>query len=88
MVSNSKALAQSLIEFGFHLVSGGSDNHLMLVDLRPSHPDLTGKQAQLALEGANVTLNRNTVRVKPKSFPNQWNQNWNSCSYLPEYAGE
>ena len=67
VVSNSKALAQSLIEFGFHLVSGGSDNHLMLVDLRPSHPDLTGKQAQLALEGANVTLNRNTVPGESRS---------------------
>ena len=67
VVSNSKALAQSLIEFGFHLVSGGSDNHLMLVDLRPSHPDLTGKQAQLALEGANVTLNRNTVPGETRS---------------------
>ena len=64
VVSNSKALAGSLTGCGFHLVSGGSDNHLMLVDLRPSHPEITGKLAQLALEGANVTLNRNTVPVK------------------------
>jgi len=49
------------------LVSGGSDNHLMLVDLRPSHPDMTGKQAQLALEGANITLNRNTVPGETRS---------------------
>ncbi len=67
VVANSKALAQSLSEFGYHLVSGGSDNHLMLMDLRPSHPDLTGKQAQIALEGANVTLNRNTVPGETRS---------------------
>lgn len=67
VISNSAALATSLSEAGFHLVSGGSDNHLMLVDLRPSHPELTGKQAQLALEGANVTLNRNTVPGETRS---------------------
>ena len=67
VISNASALAGSLCEFGFHLVSGGSDNHLMLVDLRPSHPDLTGKQAQIALEGANVTLNRNTVPGETRS---------------------
>ena len=67
VISNASALAGSLSEFGFHLVSGGSDNHLMLVDLRPSHPDLTGKQAQIALEGANVTLNRNTVPGETRS---------------------
>ena len=54
VVANSKALAQALSEYGFHLVSGGSDNHLMLMDLRPSHPELTGKQARLP-EGANAT---------------------------------
>jgi glycine hydroxymethyltransferase len=67
VIANASALADSLSEFGFHLVSGGSDNHLMLVDLRPSHPDLTGKQAQIALEGANVTLNRNTVPGETRS---------------------
>jgi glycine hydroxymethyltransferase len=64
---NSKCLAESLISKGFHLVSGGSDNHLMLLDLRPSHPDLTGKQGQLALEKENVTLNRNTVPGETRS---------------------
>ncbi|MBN36977.1 MAG: serine hydroxymethyltransferase [Opitutae bacterium] len=67
VIANSSALAESLSEGGFHLVSGGSDNHLMLIDLRPSHPDLTGKQAQIALEGANVTLNRNTVPGETRS---------------------
>ena len=66
-VANSKALAEELSNHGFHLVSGGTDNHLMLVDLRPSHPDLTGKQAQLALDKANVTLNRNTVPGETRS---------------------
>ena len=67
VVANSKALAEALTGHGFHLVSGGSANHLMLVDLRPSHPDMTGKQAQLALEGANITLNRNTVPGETRS---------------------
>tara|TARA_Y100001934_G_scaffold148410_1_gene178063 strand:+ start:2429 stop:3718 length:1290 start_codon:yes stop_codon:yes gene_type:complete len=67
VIANASALAESLSGFGFHLVSGGSDNHLMLVDLRPSHPDLTGKQAQIALEAANVTLNRNTVPGETRS---------------------
>jgi glycine hydroxymethyltransferase len=65
--ANSKCLAESLVSNDFHLVSGGSDNHLMLMDLRPSHPDLTGKQGQLALEKANVTLNRNTVPGETRS---------------------
>ena len=65
--ANANCLAESLISKGFHLVSGGSDNHLMLMDLRPSHPDLTGKQGQLALEKANVTLNRNTVPGETRS---------------------
>ena len=64
---NASCLAESLVSMGFHLVSGGSDNHLMLMDLRPSHPDLTGKQGQLALEKAHVTLNRNTVPGETRS---------------------
>ena len=64
---NASALADNLSNKGFHLVSGGSDNHLMLLDLRPSHPELTGKQGQIALDGANVTLNRNTVPGETRS---------------------
>ena len=67
VINNSSAFAHALKDKGFHLVSGGSDNHLMLLDLRPSHPDLTGKQGQIALEGANVTLNRNTVPGETRS---------------------
>ena len=65
--SNASALANNLSNKGFHLVSGGSDNHLMLLDLRPSHPELTGKRGQIALDGANVTLNRNTVPGETRS---------------------
>ena len=67
VINNSSAFARALTERGFHLVSGGSDNHLMLLDLRPSHPDLTGKQGQIALDGANITLNRNTVPGETRS---------------------
>ena len=65
--SNAHALATALSAFGFKVVSGGTDNHLLLIDLRPSHPEITGKDAQLALEGANLTLNRNTVPGETRS---------------------
>jgi glycine hydroxymethyltransferase len=65
--ANANAMAEALSAHGFHVVSGGTDNHLLLLDLRPSHPDMTGKEAQLALEGANLTLNRNTVPGETRS---------------------
>jgi len=65
--TNANALAVALSGHGFHVVSGGTDNHLLLLDLRPSHPEMTGKEAQLALEGANITLNRNTVPGETRS---------------------
>ncbi|MFP6901473.1 MAG: serine hydroxymethyltransferase, partial [Opitutales bacterium] len=67
VIKNAKALAAGLSQRGLHLVSGGTDNHLLLVDLRPSHPDLTGKVAQNILEKANLTLNRNTVPGETRS---------------------
>jgi len=67
VVRNTAALAQALTKNGFSLVSGGTDNHLMLIDLRPSHPNLSGKQAQLALEKANITTNKNTVPGETRS---------------------
>ena len=67
IVSNSRALAADLIGAGFKLVSGGTDNHLCLVDLRGSHPDVTGKDAQLALDAANITTNKNTVPGETRS---------------------
>lgn len=67
IVANAQALGQGLSERGFHLVSGGTDNHLMLVDLRPSHPDLSGKDAEAALEAAGITVNKNTVPGETRS---------------------
>ena len=67
IVANAKALADGLMERGFHLVSGGTDNHLLLVDLRPSHDELTGKEAEAALEAAGITVNKNTVPGETRS---------------------
>ncbi len=59
IVDNAKALAEVLLEEGFRLVSGGTDNHLMLVDVGAS--EITGKEAEKALEKANITVNKNTI---------------------------
>jgi len=67
VVSNAQALAKALAGEGFRLVSGGTDNHLMLVDLQPFDPDLTGKVAQDALDRAGITLNKNTIPNDPRS---------------------
>ena len=65
IVANARALAAALAERGFHIVSGGTDNHLMLVDLR--NKGLTGKIAQLALDNAGITVNKNTVPKETQS---------------------
>jgi len=67
VIANAKALGDGLSARGFHLVSGGTDNHLMLVDLRPSHEELTGKAAEAALEAAGITVNKNTVPGETRS---------------------
>jgi len=67
VVANAQALAGGLMDRGLSLVSGGTDNHLMLVDLRPSHEDLTGKDAEAALEAAGITVNKNTVPGETRS---------------------
>ena len=67
VIDNAKALAEGLSEHGFYLVSGGTDNHLLLVDLRPSHDELTGKDAEQALEAAGITVNKNTVPGESRS---------------------
>ena len=67
IVENSGALVRGLAEEGFRLVSGGSDNHLLLVDLRAFDDDLTGKVAQEVLDRAGITLNKNTVPDDPRS---------------------
>ncbi len=65
VVENAKALAASLMERGFDIVSGGTDSHLMLVDLRPKQ--LTGKVAEKTLDQAGITVNKNTVPDDPQS---------------------
>jgi glycine hydroxymethyltransferase len=67
IVSNAAALAEGLAGHGFRLVSGGTDNHLMLVDLRTFDAELTGKEAQSVLDQAGITLNKNTVPDDPRS---------------------
>ena len=66
IVSNAAALAEGLAGTGLRLVSGGTDNHLMLVDLRSFDPDLSGKKARLALDQAGISLNENTVPDDPR----------------------
>jgi glycine hydroxymethyltransferase len=64
VVTNAQALAAGLAEEGFRIVSGGTDNHLMLVDLRPF--GVTGKVAQEALDGAGITCNKNAIPNDPE----------------------
>ena len=65
--TNAAVLAQSLIEHGFSIVSGGTDNHSMLLDLRQKYPDLTGKVAENALVAADITVNKNKVPFDERS---------------------
>ena len=67
IVKNASALAAALTNEGFRLVSGGTDTHLMVVDLRPFDAECTGKVAQLVLDEAGITLNKNTVPDDPRS---------------------
>ncbi len=67
VVANAAALANALGSHGFRMVSGGTDNHLMVVDLRTFDPDLTGAVAQTVLDRAGITLNKNTVPDDPRS---------------------
>ena len=64
---NAARLAEELINRGFDIVSGGTDNHSMLVDLRSKYPDLTGKQAENALVASNITVNKNMVPYDSRS---------------------
>ena len=65
IIKNAKTLADALIEKGFNLVSGGTDNHLILIDLR--NMNVTGKQAQLLLDEVNITCNKNGIPYDPES---------------------
>ena len=67
VVKNAAALAAAMQSLGYKLVSGGTQNHLMLVDLRSKLPELTGKVAQETLDRANITCNKNTVPFETRS---------------------
>lgn len=65
VVKNAKVMASGLVALGYDLVSGGTDNHLMLVDL--NNKNVTGKEAQIALDAAGITANKNTVPFETRS---------------------
>lgn len=67
IVKNSRALAAAFLARGYKIVSGGSDNHLFLLDLRTKFPDLTAKVAQETLDRAHITANKNTVPFETRS---------------------
>jgi len=67
IVANAASLAAALADEGFRMVSGGTDTHMIVVDLRPFDVELTGKQAQATLDEAGITLNKNTVPDDPQS---------------------
>jgi glycine hydroxymethyltransferase len=67
IVRNARALAAAMMQRGYKIVSGGTDNHLMLVDLRPKYPELTAKKAQETLDLAHITCNKNTVPFETRS---------------------
>ena len=67
IVKNSRALAAAFISRGYKIVSGGTDNHLFLIDLRQNLPELTAKKAQETLDLANITCNKNTVPFETRS---------------------
>jgi len=64
---NAAVLAATLMDLGYKVISGGTENHSMLIDLRTKHPDLTGKQAQAILELADITTNKNMVPFDSRS---------------------
>lgn len=67
VLKNARAMSDALQSLGYHVVSGGTDNHCMLVDLRTKYPNLTGKQAEAALVKADITVNKNMVPFDTRS---------------------
>ena len=64
---NADAMAKAFIDKGYHVISGGTDNHLMLIDLRSKFPDITGKQVENTLVRADITVNKNMVPFDSRS---------------------
>lgn len=67
VIANARALAGAMTKHGYRIVSGGTDNHLMLVDLRDKNAGLTGKKAQESLDRAHITCNKNTIPFETRS---------------------
>lgn len=64
---NAATLAEAFVKTGYHIISGGTDNHCMLIDLRTKYPELTGKVAEKALVAADITVNKNMVPFDSRS---------------------
>ncbi len=64
---NAEAMADAFIEKGYHIISDGTDNHLMLIDLRSKFPEITGKQVENTLVKADITVNKNMVPFDSRS---------------------
>ncbi|MDA8629704.1 serine hydroxymethyltransferase [Bacteroidia bacterium] len=67
VIVNAQALSNHLVELGYGIISGGTDNHLMLIDLRAKDPELTGKVAEETLGNCHITINKNTVPFEERS---------------------
>jgi glycine hydroxymethyltransferase len=67
VMANAKALAAAMVSRGYKIISGGTDNHMMLIDLRPKADDLTGKLAENTLVRCDITINKNTVPFETRS---------------------
>ena len=67
VVENAKVFAEAMTKLGYHVVSGGTENHMFLVDLRPTHPHISGREAQERLDAVGITLNKNCVPGETRS---------------------
>jgi len=86
VVDNAEVLADTFADHGFEVVSGGTDTHLVLVDLRESHPDLPGGDAEDALAEAGIVLNANTVPGETRSpFNPTRHPCWNARAHHPRF---
>ncbi len=67
VMKNAKVMSEAFVNKGYKVISGGTDNHLMLIDLRTKFPELTGKEAENALVAADITVNKNMVPFDSRS---------------------